>query len=78
MTPDSTARPAQVRITARKAAWKASRALLGEVMGGAELEPAARDAFHAAFRAVILTCAGLAVLSGVIGALTAPGRQKAE
>ena len=55
-----------------------ARTLLGEVMGGAELEPAARDAFHAAFRAVILTCAGLAVLSGVIGALTAPGRQTAE
>lgn len=55
-----------------------ARALLGEVMGGADLEPAARDAFHAAFRAVILTCAGLAVLSGVIGGLTAPGRHKAE
>ncbi|MCS6626926.1 MFS transporter [Roseibacterium beibuensis] len=55
-----------------------ARALLGEVMGGADLEPAARDAFHAAFRAVILTCAGLAVLSGIIGGLTAPGRHKAE
>lgn len=55
-----------------------ARALLGEVMAGADLEPAARDAFHAAFRAVILTCAGLAVLSGVIGALAAPGRQTAE
>jgi MFS family permease len=55
-----------------------ARALLGRVMAGADLEPAARDAFHAAFRAVILTCAGLAVLSGVIGALTAPKRQKAE
>jgi hypothetical protein len=55
-----------------------ARALLGQVMAGADLEPAARDAFHAAFRAVILTCAGLAGLSGVIGFLTAPGRQKAE
>ena len=55
----------------------AARALLGRVMAGADLEPGARDAFHAAFRAVILTCAGLAVLSGVIGGLTAPGRQKA-
>ncbi|HYD28702.1 MFS transporter [Brevundimonas sp.] len=55
-----------------------ARALLGEVMAGADLEPAARDAFHAAFRAIILTCAGLAVLSGVIGGLTAPKRQKAE
>ena len=45
---------------------------------GADLEPDARDAFHAAFRAVILTCAGLAVCSGVIGGLTAPGRHKAE
>ncbi|NJC40548.1 EmrB/QacA subfamily drug resistance transporter [Brevundimonas alba] len=51
-----------------------ARALLGQVMAGADLEPAARDAFHAAFRAVILTCAGLAVLSGVIGGLTAPRR----
>ena len=55
-----------------------ARALLGEVMAGADLEPDARDAFHAAFRAVILTCAGLAVCSGVIGGLTAPGRHKAE
>lgn len=55
-----------------------ARDLLGEVMGGADLEPAARDAFHAAFRAVILTCAGLAVLSGVIGGVTAPGPHKAE
>lgn len=55
-----------------------ARALLGEVMAGADLEPVARDAFHAAFRAVILTCAGLAVLSGIIGALTAPTRHRAE
>ncbi len=55
-----------------------ARPLLGEVMGGADLVPAARDAFHAAFRAVILTCAGLAVLSGVIGGLAAPGPHKAE
>ncbi|MBW8304065.1 MAG: MFS transporter, partial [Brevundimonas sp.] len=54
-----------------------ARVLLGEVMAGADLEPATRDAFHAAFRVVILTCAGLAVLSGVIGGLTAPGRHKA-
>ncbi|HYC97055.1 MFS transporter [Brevundimonas sp.] len=58
-----------------QAASPDARALLGQVMGGADLEPAARDAFHAAFRAVILTCAGLAVLSGVIGGLTAPGRK---
>ena len=55
-----------------------ARALLGQVMAGADLEPAARAAFHAAFRAVILTCAGLALLSGLIGFLTAPKRQKAE
>lgn len=55
-----------------------ARALLGEVMGGADPAPAARDAFHAAFRAVILTCAGLAVASGIIGGLTAPGRHRAE
>lgn len=55
-----------------------ARALLGEVMGGADLAPAARDAFHAAFRVVILTCAALAALAGVIGGLTAPGRHKTE
>lgn len=55
-----------------------ARALLGEVMAGADLEPVARDAFHAAFRAVILTCAGLAVLAGIVGALTAPGPHRAE
>ncbi|WP_122464478.1 MFS transporter [Brevundimonas lutea] len=51
-----------------------ARALLGEVMaGGADLPPEAIDAFHAAFRAVMLACAAGAVLAGVIGALTAPG-----
>ncbi|MBI2260667.1 MAG: MFS transporter [Caulobacterales bacterium] len=55
-----------------------ARALLGQVMAGADLEAGARDAFHAAFRAVILTCAGLAVVGGIIGGLTAPRRQKAE
>jgi hypothetical protein len=43
-------------------------------MAGQDLEPGAVRAFHAAFRAVILTCAGLAVLAGIVGALTAPGR----
>jgi EmrB/QacA subfamily drug resistance transporter len=51
-----------------------ARALLGRVMAGADLERNAVDAFHAAFRAVILTCAGLAALAGVIGGLTAPRR----
>jgi EmrB/QacA subfamily drug resistance transporter len=53
-----------------------ARALLGRVMAGADLETGARDAFHAAFRAVILTCAGLAVLGGVVGGLTAPKRSE--
>lgn len=53
-----------------------ARALLGEVMAGADLDDAAAQAFHAAFRAVILTCAGLAVLAGIIGGLTAPKRSE--
>jgi len=55
-----------------------ARALLAQVMAGAEMTGAARNAFHAAFRAVILTCAGCAVLAGVIGLLTAPGRPQSE
>jgi EmrB/QacA subfamily drug resistance transporter len=51
-----------------------ARALLGQVMAGSDLETGAVDAFHTAFRAVILTCAGLAVAAGVIGALTGPKR----
>jgi len=51
-----------------------ARALLGDVMSGADLDQTAVDAFHAAFRAVILTCAGLAVLAGIVGGLTAPKR----
>lgn len=51
-----------------------ARELLGRVMAGADLEAAAADAFHAAFRVVILTCAALAVLAGIIGGLTAPKR----
>ncbi|MBA4809039.1 MFS transporter [Brevundimonas sp.] len=51
-----------------------ARALLAQVMSGAELTPAARDAFHAAFRAVILTCAACAAIAGLVGLLTAPGR----
>lgn len=52
-----------------------ARDLLGRVMAGADLEAAAADAFHAAFRVVILTCAALAVLAGIIGGLTAPKRR---
>ena len=51
-----------------------ARDLLGRVMAGADLEAAAADAFHAAFRVVILTCAAMAVLAGIIGGLTAPKR----
>ena len=50
-----------------------ARAQLAQVMSGAEITPVVRDAFHAAFRAVILTCAGCAGLAGLIGLLTAPG-----
>ena len=32
------------------------------------------DAFHRAFQAVILVCAACAMLGGVVGLLTAPGR----
>lgn len=51
-----------------------ARTLLGQVMAGADLERQAIDAFHSAFRAVMLTCAVLAVLAGVVGAVTAPPR----
>jgi len=51
-----------------------ARALLGQVMAGADLDTAAAEAFHTAFRVVILTCAALAVLAGIIGGLTAPKR----
>jgi EmrB/QacA subfamily drug resistance transporter len=51
-----------------------SRALLAGVMSGAETTPVSRDAFHAAFRAVILTCAACAGVAGLVGLLTAPGR----
>lgn len=51
-----------------------ARARLGEVMAGADLEDGAVLAFHRAFQAVILACAGLAALAGLVGVLTAPGR----
>jgi EmrB/QacA subfamily drug resistance transporter len=54
------------------------RAQLGEVMAGGELDTGAIAAFHAAFRAVILTCAGLAFVAGVVGGLTAPRRAGAR
>lgn len=51
-----------------------ARALLARVMSGAEMTPGSRDAFHGAFRAVILTCAACAGLAGLVGLATAPGR----
>lgn len=51
-----------------------ARALLGEVMAGADLEAAARDSFHAAFRVVMVVCATCAILAGIVGGLTAPKR----
>ncbi|MGV8928577.1 MAG: DHA2 family efflux MFS transporter permease subunit [Brevundimonas sp.] len=52
-----------------------ARALLGQVMAGADLEAAAATAFHAAFRVVILSCAACAVLAGIVGSVTAPKRR---
>ncbi|WP_372708336.1 MFS transporter, partial [Brevundimonas sp.] len=54
-----------------------ARALLGRVMAGgdgASLQPSAVEAFHAAFRVVMLVCAACAVAAGIIGGLTAPRR----
>ncbi len=51
------------------------RQQLGAVMAGGEagLSDGAIDAFHAAFRAVMIACAVCAGLGGVLGLLTAPG-----
>ena len=53
-----------------------ARERLGQVMVGGDLEQTAIDAFHTAFRAMILTCAGLAFVAGIIGGLTAPKRSQ--
>lgn len=50
------------------------RAVLGQVMEGSRTDAAATAAFHQAFRAVMLTCAALAILGGLIGLMTAPKR----
>ncbi|WP_077354086.1 MFS transporter [Brevundimonas sp. LM2] len=56
-----------------------SRALLGGVMAGTETSDAAIDAFHTAFRWVMGLSAVCAVVAGIVGGLTAPGRvQSAE
>jgi EmrB/QacA subfamily drug resistance transporter len=51
-----------------------ARVILGQVMAGTDLDLAGKDAFHAAFRAVMGLCGVCAVAAGVVGAATAPGR----
>jgi EmrB/QacA subfamily drug resistance transporter len=58
--------------------YEGARAELALIMAGQSFDPDTASLFHEAFRAVILTCAGMAVLAGVIGGLTAPGRHRAE
>ncbi|NBW10500.1 MAG: DHA2 family efflux MFS transporter permease subunit [Caulobacteraceae bacterium] len=57
-----------------------AREVLGQVMGGQWLEPEGLDVFHQAYQAVMVICAACAILSGIVGLLTAPGRiaQKPE
>ncbi len=51
------------------------RALLGQVMAGSgALDDAVTDAFHAAFRWVMGISAACALVAGLVGLLTAPGR----
>ena len=56
------------------------RQQLGVVMAGeGDLSEGAVAAFHRAFQWVMLACAACAVLGGIIGLLTAPGKpQKTE
>lgn len=53
-----------------------ARAQLGTVMAGGEagVSDLAVDAFHTAYRTVMLACAACAFAAGAIGFLTAPGR----
>jgi MFS family permease len=51
-----------------------ARARLGDFMAGASRQDAEISAFHKAFAVVMFACSGLAVLGGVIGGLTAPGK----
>ncbi len=56
-----------------------AREVLGQVMGGQWLEREGLDVFHQAYQAVMAVCAACAILSGIVGGLTAPGRvQKPE
>ena len=50
------------------------RALLGRVMAGESDDAQAAGAFHSAYRVVMMVCAAAAVLAGVVGLLSAPGR----
>ncbi len=51
-----------------------ARAILGQVMAGTDLDVAGKDAFHAAFRAVMGLCGACAMAAGAVGFATAPGR----
>ena len=50
------------------------RTVLGQVMEGSRTDAVAISAFHKAFRAVMLACAGCALLAALIGLATAPKR----
>lgn len=53
-----------------------ARTALGQVMAGEGGGVAGLDAFHQAYRAVMIACALCAVAAGIIGLLTAPGRMQ--
>lgn len=55
-------------------AYDGAREELALIMAGQSFDPDTAIIFHEAFRAVIMTCAGMAILAGVIGGLTAPAR----
>lgn len=56
-----------------------AREVLGQVMAGGWFDPEGVHAFHRAFQTVMIACSACALLAGLIGLLTAPGKpQKAE
>jgi len=55
-----------------------ARARLGDFMAGASGQAAESAAFHRAYQVVMAVCAACAILSGIVGLLTAPGRVKSE
>lgn len=55
-----------------------AREVLGQVMAGQWFDPEGLEVFHQAFQVVMIACAACAVLGGIIGGLTAPGRVKNE